>query len=384
MRRLFLLAALAGLVTPALEAQSSQFGVRGLGIPLRPYSPRSLSAGGAIVLFDPESSVNPAAIASIYQFTSLFTTSQNFRSSTNPFGTESGRDNRFPQILAAGPVGGTPFGVSISLSGYTDRSYTLGTVTRVELRGQPVDVYDTLSSRGGLSDIRIAGGWQVSPWLQLGLGLHAITGMNRVENRQAYSDSAYTPANERTDLSYLGLGASLGATVRLHRSLSLAGVYRNDGHVTIDRDSTSLDPVNNRIDLPQSWAVSARWQPSLRFSWAAAYQAKQWSASRADILSLGGVGAENTYEVSTGFEWLRANRNPQHRPIRFGGHYATLPFPLLTGRQAHEYGLSVGSGVRFTQGRGGLDLTVQQLWRSDGASYTERATVVTLGVSIRP
>jgi len=380
MRRVFLLAALTGLVAPVLEAQSSQFGVRGLGIPLRPYSPRSLAAGGAIALFDPESSTNPAALASITQFTSMFSTTQNFRTSTNPFGTESGRDNRFPQILAAGPVGGTPFGVSVSLSGYTDRSYTLGTVTRVELRGQPVDVYDTLSSRGGLSDIRIGTGWQVTNWFQVGLGLHAITGLNRVENRQAYSDSSYTPAGERTDLSYLGAGASVGATLRVHPSIAFAGVYRNDGHLRVDRDSTPM----SRIDLPVSWALSGRWQPTMRFTWAATYQQKQWSASRADILAQGGIGAENTYEMSTGIEWLRDTRNPQHRAIRLGGHYATLPFPLLTGRQAHEYGISLGTGVRFTQARGGLDLAVQQLWRSDGGSYTERATVVTLGVSIRP
>lgn len=380
MRRLLLLAALTGLVAPVLEAQSSQFGVRGLGIPLRPYSPRSLSAGGAIALFDPESSANPAAVASIFQFTSLFSTSQNFRNSTNPFGSQSGRDNRFPQIVAAGPVGGTPFGVSVSLSGYTDRSYTLGTVTEVELRGEQVQVYDTLSSRGGLSDLRLASGWQVAPWLQVGLGLHAITGLNRVENRKAFSDSAYAGANERTDLSYLGVGASVGATVRLHRSISLAGMYRNDGHLKVDRDSLPI----SRIDLPTAWAVSGRWQPTMRFTWAAAYQQKQWSASRADILAQGGIGAENTYEVSTGIEWLQETRNPQHRPIRLGGHYATLPFPILTGRQPHEYGISLGTGFRFTQGRGGIDLAVQQLWRSDGASYTERATVVTLGVSIRP
>ncbi len=373
--------ALALCAAPAsVQGQSSQFGVRGLGIPVRPLSPRAIATGGAFGLFDLESSLNPAAPASAIQFASLFSSAQNFRRSTNPFGSSSGKDNRFPQILAVGPIGGTRFGAAISMSGYTDRNFALGTVDTISLRGVPVGVFDTLISRGGLSDLRLAGGWRATSALHLGLGLHAITGSNRLENRRTFSDTAYATASERSTLSYLGLGISAGASLRVAPRLTLAGMFRTDGHLDIDRDTTRIA----RTDLPTSYSVGARWQPSLKVGLAASYGAKRWRASDADIRAQGGVGADNAYEVAGGIEILRDPKNPGHRPWRLGGFYATLPFPVRIGRQPHEFGISAGTAVRFTRGQGGFDFALQQLWRSDGAGYTERATVVTVGFSIRP
>ncbi len=369
------------LSAPAgLSAQSSQFGVRGLGIPVRPLSPRAVATGGAFGLFDLESSINPATPALAVQFASLFSSAQNFRRSTNPFGSSSAKDNRFPQILAVGPIGGTRLGASISMSGYTDRNFALGTTDTINLRGVPVGVFDTLISRGGLSDLRLAGGWRATSALNLGLGFHAITGSNRLENRRTFSDSAYATASERSTLSYLGLGISAGAMVRVARRLTFAGTFRTDGHLDIDRDTTRIA----RTDLPTSFGLGARWQPSEKLAVAASYSEKRWKASDADIRAQGGVGAENAYELSGGIELLRDPKDPGHRPWRLGGFYATLPFPVRIGRQPHEYGISAGTGIRFTGGRGGFDLALQQLWRSDGGGYTERATVVTLGFSIRP
>lgn len=371
---------LVALLPASVAAQSSQFGVRGLGIPIRPLSPRATATGGAFGAFDIESSVNPASVAGTIQFTSLFSSAQNFRSSTNPFGSSSGRDNRFPQILVSGPLGGTRLAVAVSLSGYTDRNFSLGTADSIDLRGTRVGVYDTLSSRGGLSDLRFATGWRAASWLQLGIGLHAITGSNRIENRRIFSDSSYAFAIERSELSYLGLGISAGALIRPIRRLTLAGTYRSDGNVKIDRDTTRIATT----DLPTSYGLGIHWQPSLKSAIAASYQRSNWSASDADIRQQGGIGAENAYQVSAGFELLRDPKDPGHRPIRFGASYGTLPFPLRAGKQAHEYGISLGTGVRFTGGRGGFDLALQQLWRSDGDGYTERATVVTFGFSLRP
>lgn len=363
-----------------LAAQSSQFGVRGLGIPIRPLSPRAVGTGGAFGMFDLESSQNPASIAGVLQFTSLLTSAQNFRTSTNPFGSASAKDNRYPQIMVTGPVGGTRVSAAISMSGYTDRNFALGTTDTIQLRGAPVGVYDTLSSRGGLSDLRVAGAWQISKGIAIGLGLHAITGSNRLENRRHFADSSYAVAAEQSQLSYLGLGISTGVTIRVAPRLVVAGSYRNDGHLSIDRDTTRIA----RTDLPTSYGAAIRWQPSLKVAWAASYQAKQWSASSHDIVAQGGIGAMNAYEVATGFEFLRDAKAPGHKPFRIGGHYATLPFPVRTGAQPHEFGVAIGTGLRFVGGRGGFDMALERNWRSDGGAYTEHATIFTFGISIRP
>jgi len=368
------------LVTAPLAAQSSQFGVRGLGIPMRPYSPRAVATGGAFAMFDAESSLNPAAIASVLQFTSLVSNSQSFRSSTNPFGTASGRDARFPQATVLGPIGGTNLAAALSLSGYTDRSFAIGTTDSITLRGEQVAVFDTLSATGGLSDIRAALAWQVTRSLHVGAAGHLIPGSNRVLNSRAFSDTAYAGATELNELSYLGFGFSTGIVARPVARVAIAGLFRVDGSLTTRRDSTDI----GSIDLPTTLGGAIRWQPSLRLVMAGSVLRRNWSVSDADLRAQGGVGALNTTEIAAGVELIRNNRNPAHKAIRFGAHYATLPFPVTEAIQPHEVGLSLGTGIRFTGGRGGFDIALEQLWRSDSEGFSERAFVITLGVSLRP
>ena len=56
---------LAAAAPNTAAAQASQFGVRGLGLPGRALSARSLATGGGFGLFDGESSLNPAALAGL-------------------------------------------------------------------------------------------------------------------------------------------------------------------------------------------------------------------------------------------------------------------------------------------------------------------------------
>ena len=87
MRHAFLLILLV-LVPGLARAQSSQFGVRGLGFPGRGLAVRATGSSGAFGLFDPESSLNPAALGVTSTLTSAFTVTQSFRHDENPAGTE--------------------------------------------------------------------------------------------------------------------------------------------------------------------------------------------------------------------------------------------------------------------------------------------------------
>ncbi|HEX7024030.1 MAG TPA: hypothetical protein VF187_04345, partial [Gemmatimonadales bacterium] len=106
-RRSLAVFALAAVAAAPLTAQSSQFGVRGLGLPVRPLSVRALGTGGGFGLFDSESSVNPASIGLLPYVAAHFQTVQSWRRSESPAGTASARDNRFPGIFVAAPIGGT-------------------------------------------------------------------------------------------------------------------------------------------------------------------------------------------------------------------------------------------------------------------------------------
>jgi hypothetical protein len=248
-----------------------------------------------------------------------------------------------------------------------------------DLRGVPVGVIDSFSSRGGLSDLRAAGAYRFHDRWLLGLGLHAITGSNRLESRRAFNDSSYLSSVQRAEVSYAGVGVSVGLIRQFGNRFAVAVMARSDGHVNVDRDSARV----GTIDLPYTFGLGFRWQPAPKLELATQGMVRTWSAANSDLLQQGGIGAENTFEVAAGAEYTPDLKRPSQRPLRFGAYYARLPFPLVPGEQGHEFGVSAGSGMRFAQQRAGIDLSLEHVWRSEGV-YRERAFVVSIGMSVRP
>jgi hypothetical protein len=375
----FLLLAILALLPSSLLGQSSQFGVRGLGFPGRALGARGAASGGGFALFDPESSVNPAALGAITALTAVFTVAQGFRSEDNPAGSASTRDTRFPQLMVVGPVRQSGAALGLSYSNYTSRDFTIGSFNTIDLRGVPVGVTDSFSSRGGLSDLRLAAAYRVRDRWTFGAGFHVITGSNRLDSRRFFDDPTFLPSRQRAELSYAGVGMSAGVIRQFGPGFGIGAVARADGHLNVDRDSTRV----GRIDLPYTLGLGIRWQPVPQLDLAGHTLFRTWSGANSDLLQQGGVGAENTWEVAAGAEYTPDLKRPFRRPLRFGAHYSQLPFPLVAGSQGHEFGVSAGSGMRFGQQRGGIDVTIEHLWRSQGP-YSERAFVVALGVSVRP
>jgi hypothetical protein len=136
------------------------------------------------------------------------------------------------------------------------------------------------------------------------------------------------------------------------------------------------------VDLPYTFGLGLRWQAGPRLQLATHGLYRTWSAANSDLVTLGGPGARNTIEVTLGGEYVDPRR-PYHRPLRFGARYGTLPFPIGDGPLARELAASLGSGTRFAQQRGGLDLAVEYFHRS-ADEFTESGFLVTVGVSVRP
>jgi hypothetical protein len=372
---------LLGLLLAApLSAQSSQFGVRGLGIPLRPHSVRAIGTGGGFALFDAESALNPASIGQVLFLNASFQTVQNWRHSESPAGSASARDNRYPGVFVAGPIGGTPFSIALSASGYTDRNFVLASRDTLILRGQQVEAFDTISSQGGLSDLRAAIGWRQSRAVQWGVGLHMLTGSNRIVSHRTFADSTYSGASERFTYSYLGFGVSAGVVARLGRAVTLAGMVRADDKIRVELDTASQGSAK----LPLTISGGARIQVGSRMMLMGSGLYRNWSTSSADLVRLGGVGSVNTTEFSVGLEYLTDPKRILNRPLRLGVRRATLPFPLRLGDKTTETAVSIGTSLRFVAERAGVDMALQRVWRKGGTGFTERATLLTLGVSVRP
>jgi hypothetical protein len=371
---LILLAILPGVAS----AQSSQFGVRGLGFPGRGLAVGSAGSSGAFGLFDPESSLNPAALGAVPTLTSTFNVTQSFRHTENPAGTASPRDTRFPLLSVAGPVrSNAAFG--ISFSNYTSRDFTVVTSDILDLRGAPVGVTDSFSSRGGLNDLRLAGSYRVHDRWTFGTGFHVITGSNRLQSRRVFSDPSFLSSVQRSEISYAGVGLSAGVIRQFGTRVAIAALARTDGHVNVDRDSARV----GRVDLPYTFGLGIRLQPVGQLELGVQTIVRTWSGANSDLLQQGGTGANNTFEVAAGAQYTSDPKRPYRRPIRLGARYATLPFPLIPGEHGHEVGVSLGTGMRFAQQRAGIDLALEHLWRSEGL-YSERAFILSLGVSVRP
>jgi hypothetical protein len=373
---------LALALTPAVtEAQSVQFGVRGLGIPGRSLATRAIGSGGGFGLFDLESSLNPAALVSANTLTSIFTLSQAIQTVENPAGTADTRVTRFPQLMVAGPVRTSGLGLGVSYSNYTSRDFTLETSGTIDLRGVPVGITDSFISRGGLSDFRFAAGYRLRGQMSVGVGLHLITGSNRLESHRSFTDpdSAYVSSLQRAEISFAGVGLSAGLLRQFGPRFAVATMVRWDDHLKIDRDSSRVGTV----DLPFSFGLGMQWQPASTLNLAGQAIYRTWSAANSDLLEQGGTGAENTLEVAAGGEYTPDPKLPTRWPIRFGGHYARLPFPLVPGQSGDEIGVSAGTGMRFGQQRAGIDLAVEHVWRSEDV-YSEHGFILWLGVSVRP
>jgi hypothetical protein len=369
---------LLALLPGVSAAQSSKFGVRGLGFPGRGLAVPAAGSAGAFGLFDAESSLNPAALGAVPTLTSVFVLTQDFRHTENPAGTASLRDTRFPLLSVAGPVRSVAaFG--LSFSNYTSRDFTVVTEDTLDLRGVPVGVTDSFSSRGGLNDLRLAGAYRVHDHWTFGGGFHVITGSNRLQSRRVFSDPSFLSSTQKSEVSYAGLGLSAGVIRQFGTRFAIAALVRTDGHVNVDLDSARV----GRVDLPYTFGLGLRLQPAGQLELGVQSIVRTWSGANSDLLQQGGTGAKNTFEVAAGARYTSDPKRPYRRPIRLGAHYATLPFPLVPGQQGHELGVSLGTGMRFAQQRAGIDLSLEHLWRSEGG-YSERAFLVSLGVSVRP
>jgi len=375
------LAVLASALPLALGAQSSIFGVRGLGLPGRPLSATSRAAGGSTQLFDAESGINPAALGQLRGVSAGFTLTPDWRHWETPAGNASLRETRFPLITIGGPVPGGRLALGVSFGSYADRDFKLTSVDTVLIRGQQVGVNDTLSSLGGLSELRGAASFALNERTSVGLAVHWITGSNRLEARRSFADSSFVSLRQRSELSYQGVGFSVGLMHQLTQDIQVAALLRSDGKATVDRDSSSAYSV----DLPYTAGLGLRYRPAAgRLSLSASGVFRSWSGANSDLRAQGAPGAQNTVELSVGGEYARNNRRFSKFPLRFGIRYATLPFPVVPGSSPHEISISTGTGFRFAQDRAAIDLALEQAWRSEGSAYKERVFGLVLGLSVRP
>ncbi len=370
---------LAVVAAGPLAAQSSQFGVRGLGLPGRQLSAASLGQEGADGLFDGRSARNPAALGLLTTSTLGFQSLQAWRSTEGVAGTGSTREQRFPLLLVGGPIPGSHFAFGLSYASYADRDFTMVSTGVASPRGVPIDVTDTLGSTGGINDLRLAAAWTPIPRVTIGIGGHLLTGSNRVFSTRAWSDTSFRPVRQSAEITYAGPGISAGVILQPTDRLLLAGTVRRDFSLQIERDSTNTGSMT----LPWTFAGGARYRLGSQLALAGQVSTSNWSVANSGLVELGGVGARNTVEISGGLEWVRNVRRPERFPLRLGARFTELPFLVGQGSQPREVGLSLGTAFRFAGDLGGIDLALERVRRTQGTDFAETGWHLNIGVSLR-
>jgi hypothetical protein len=357
------------LVPATLAGQASIFGVRGPGFPGRPYSAAAIGTGGSIGLFDPQSQLSPASLATLQTGAACFTLLGDFRSVETPAGSARTRGFRFPNIFITAPFRRGRYAFGIGATTYADRDFTLAIRDSVRLRDSVVTFTDTSRSRGGLSDLQLAFALRTIPKTTLGFAAHLITGTDRLVARRAFDDTSYATVLQFAELSTTAFGLSVGATREINSKVTLSALIRKDFTATVNVDSALYGGATNLgtdYGLPWTFAGGAllRATPLLQVAVQGTY--RTWSAANSSLVNLGAPGSTNTLEVSVGGELTSRVRRTTQFPLRVGLRYATLPFFVSNDPsiQPKEFALSVGTGVRFAKQRGGIDVSLERVWRS--------------------
>src|SRR5581483_5207509 len=100
----------------------------------------------------------------------------------------------------------------------------------------PTTATQAVRSSGGINDLRFAGAWTFGSWLSLGAGLHIYTGQNQITESVTFSDTIpnqYLPSNFTYNVSYSGIGGSVGLTMRPLKWVGIAASYRDGGDIRI-------------------------------------------------------------------------------------------------------------------------------------------------------
>jgi hypothetical protein len=355
---------------------------QGFGYPPGEFSSRALGTGGGLAQFDPQSSVNPAAVGTSGDPLLFLQYEPEFRRLSSGGHTQKTTTSRFPLVVASVPVS-TRGTLAVSVSTLLDRSWQTTTTREETIAGDKATLTETVRSLGAINDVRVAGAWVANDFIQLGIAGHLFTGQNRLFFSQTFPDSLhFVPVNQLSSLDYTGVAVSAGVVIRPSSVVTLAASGRKGGHL----DARTGDTVVSSAKIPDRYgaAISFAGIPGATIS--AQLARDLWS-------SLNGLGssdarAVDAWDAGGGIEAAGPKILERTLLIRLGARYRTLPFVALE-HEVRELSFAGGFGLQFSRNRAAFDVTVQRASRSPNGSGTlgdvrERAYTLSFGLRVRP
>lgn len=371
------------MLLPASLAAQGNVSTQGFGYPTGQLSARAEGGAGAFGEFDAQSPLNPAAIASDRTTQLHFQYDPEFRTVSIGSTHETSTTSRFPLAMLSGPIWGHGV-VALSWSTLLDRTFQVSQRGLINNYTQNTKdtLISTIQSTGGINDIRLTTAWAFGSWLAIGGGVDLFTGENRLVQTVAVSDTIpnqYQQSQFKNTLSYEGIGASGGITVRPVKWLGLAGSFRYGGGITVrEGDSSS---VGHSL-IPARYGGAVLLNPLQGLLISARYDWEEWS--RLSALGHGDLQAQNGGGWSVGADIEGPKIGTQrYITLRVGGGNRPLPY-VLSGTAIRETDLSGGLGFPLLGQRSVLDVSITHADRTAVLGVDEKAFILSVGLTIRP
>lgn len=362
---------------PRATADDSGFGIRGLGILGRQMSGRSASAGGGFGMFDAAGGLNPAALSRWRTIVGWAVSAASRRRLSAGAVDASLTSTRFPSFGFATLLG-ERLVLGVSIGDYLDRTWSVSREDTVILHGTPVASRELTSSTGGVSDLRLAAAFRLSPAVAIGLGVHSLAGSTRVEVRREFADDAFLDFSDRAITEFSGFGVSVGALAAVRPSLALAASLR----LNSDLEASSTSGARAAVALPVEMSLGAQFTPVAGVSGAGSVGYATWSRAADDLADAGEERSRDVWSVQVGLELETSGLGSTRLPLRLGYRWRQLPFPV-GGEALGERAFSAGIGLDFAGRRATADLGVERGTRAAGGQ-SERFTTGFVGLVVRP
>lgn len=372
--RCFRLAATAlAFALPIAVGAQGTISTQGLGYPPGQLSTWALSTGGALAEFDPASPLNPAAIATLPSAALFLHYAPESRRVTVGDVSEDAVVVRFPVIGAVLTLGGRG-AVGIGTSTLLDRTWA--TTRRLDVDADGQAIVETFQSRGGMNDVRLAGGWSLGEQLQIGVAAHAITGVNRLTVTRLDERGMDANFEQASEVGFSGIAGSAGVLWSPSRLFAVGASGRLGGTVRAKLGDSTIASAT----VPARVGGAVRYAGLTGASLAARVEWQGWSSMEG--LGRTSLDARDVWEYGVGADVAGPQLLGTPVGLRIGARWRDLPF-AIAGDQPSEQALTGGAGLLFAQGRVLLDLAVERA-RREAAGARETSWLVGVGLTVQP
>ena len=363
---------------PVVVHAQGALSTQGFGYPPGQMSTRALATGGGIAEFDADTPLNPAAIALSSDPRMFLQYEPEFRRLTNGGSTSNTTTARFPLFSASVPIG-SHASIGVSSATLLDRSAATSVSRELEVGGTVSTVTEATRMFGAINDLRLAFGWAPSTKFQLGLGVHAYTGQNRVFFTQSFPDSLkFSTISQVSTLGFRGYAGSAGIMVRPSRNFGFAISGRKGSSL----EARSADSALAEANVPDRVGFGFAYEGIPGSSISAHVSRDMWSRMN----DLSAAEAVDTWEGGVGVESLGPRLIQRQTILRLGARYRTLPY-LAAGAEVSELSFAGGIGTQFFRNRATFDVTLERAGRKlreSDVGAKERAYILSFGLRVRP